>query len=110
MDGGSWEAAVVEEIVEEVHGRLRVAEDDSATWLHREEQVVEGLALGIVVDVDDMLANVLVGLTSAADANAHVIRAHEVASELAGALGEGSREHHVDMVGVLVGVCLDVSL
>ena len=50
MDRCGWQTAVVEEVVEQIDLRLRVAEDDRASWLHREQQVVDSITLLVLVD------------------------------------------------------------
>lgn len=109
VDRGGRKALVVKVVVKKVNGRLRVAEDERASGLHGEEKVVDGLTSLVAVDLDDLLANVLVSLTSTTDLDANIVFSHVLASDLASTLWKGGREHHVNMIGILVGVCDNVS-
>lgn len=69
-----------------------------------EEQVEQSIALGVLRDKDNVLLQIFVGRASTTDADAQVVLLHVLAGEVAATLGKGSREHHVEMVGVVVGV------
>lgn len=111
MDGCGGQAHVEEEVVKLIDGRLGGAEDQGAGRRILRHEVVEGsLTLAVVVHLDDDLINVLVGLTWTADANAEVVLGHDLLGESASILGEGGGEEHVDVISVLVGVCVCMSV
>lgn len=54
--------------------------------------------------IDDVLLDVAVRATDAADFDADKVFLHNVTCKLAGLLGEGGREHKVGVVGVNIGI------
>ena len=109
MDGCGRQALVEEIVIEQIYCCLPVAEDERAHRLRCEQEIVRALTLLVVVDRDDVLANVLVRGAGAADANTAVVLCHVLAGHLSRTLREGSAEHQVNMIGVFVGVCWVVS-
>lgn len=106
MDGSGGEAHVEEVVVKEVDGGLGAAEDQGTTRLVKRHEIVEGgLALIVGVRLDDQLIDVLVRLTGTADTDAEVVLGHELPSQGASILWKGCREEHVDVVGILIGIC-----
>lgn len=102
MNRGRGKITVEQEVVNQVGLPLRIDEDDSATRWHGEEEVIKRLVLCRVLNPDDPLVNVVVRGTGAAYTNADVVLSQVLTSEGAGLLGEGRREHEVDVVGILI--------
>lgn len=105
VDEDSRQGARIEVVVNLLDTRNTVNEDESATCLFSIEQVDQGIHLGFTVDEDDVLSDILVGGASTTDTDAKVVLRHVLTGELATALGEGSREHHEQVVGVGIGIC-----
>lgn len=106
VDGSARQALVVEVVVNSVDGWLRVAEDQGASGLLKgEEVVIQSLELIVRRSLDDVLLDILVGLTATAETDAIVVFSHQLPSQGARVLGEGGRKEQEDVVGVLVGVC-----
>lgn len=101
-----WQALVEQVVIKEVYLRLAVAKYDGARWLHLEQKIVDSLALLVLVHPDNVLADVLVSRSSTTDADAEVVLCHVLCSHLSYFFGEGGGKHHVNMVGILVGIWL----
>jgi hypothetical protein len=67
VDRGDGQAFVVEIIVDHVALHLGVGEDQDALWLGGEDEVEQGLVLLVLVDVDDLLLDVLMGAADTTD-------------------------------------------
>ena len=104
VDEGGGQLAGEKVVVKHLHAGNGVDEDQSATGLVGKEQVKQSLALGLLRDKDDVLLEVFVSRTGATNTDAEVVLLHVLASEVAATLREGGREHHVKMIGVVVGV------
>jgi uncharacterized membrane protein len=105
MDGSGWKPTIVEEIIKQIDLSFGVAKDDRASWFHLKEEVVDRIALLVLVHKHNVLTDVTMRLSSTAYTNADVILGHVLACHLARSLRECSREHQVDVIGVFVCVC-----
>jgi hypothetical protein len=61
VHGSYRQTLVVEKVIDHVALELGVGEDQDAARLLREDQVEQGLVLLVLIDVDDVLGDVLVG-------------------------------------------------
>jgi hypothetical protein len=102
MDRRGWQTLVDQEVVNQISLGLGVDEDQSTSGRDREQEVVKGITLDLLFNPDDVLSDVLVGGTHTADLDHGNIVSHVFTSNLASLLGEGRREHHVDVVIVNV--------
>lgn len=104
VDRCRWETAIVQEVIKQIDLCLGVAEDDGPGWLHLEQEIEDGFSLLVLIDPHDVLANVLVGLASAPDADLYIVLGHVLTGESASFLLECGGKHHVDVVRVFVCV------
>ena len=104
MDGSGRQTFVVEKIVDKISLSLAPNKDEGPSWWHGEKQIVEGIALAVVVNIINGLADVAVRRTGATDANAEIVFSHVVAGENTSFLWERGREHHVSVIRVLIVV------
>jgi len=103
------ELTVVEVIVDFLHTRLAVAENESAAGRSSHQEIVESLLLRMALNEHNVLGDVLVSRAGATDADTHEVGVHVGASDGARLLGEGGREHEVGVIGVLVHVYQSIS-
>jgi hypothetical protein len=61
VHGSYRQTLVVEKVIDHVALELGVGEDQDPARLLREDQVEQGLVLLVLIDVDDVLGDVLVG-------------------------------------------------
>jgi hypothetical protein len=72
VDRSDRQTLVVEEVVDHVALDLGVGEDQGALGAVGEDQVEQSLALGALLDEDDLLLDVLMSATDAADLDANL--------------------------------------
>jgi hypothetical protein len=72
VDRSHRQTLVVEEVVDHVALDLRVGEDQGALGAVGEDQVEQSLALGALLDEDDLLLDVLMSAADAADLDANL--------------------------------------
>lgn len=104
VDGRRRKTLVVEEVINHVALDLAVDEDEGALRTVGEDQVKESLVLLVLVDVDDLLLDVLMRATNAADLDANIVLIHVLPSESTSFLREGGREHEISVVGIGIGI------
>lgn len=73
VHGSAREAFMEEEVVQLVSHAFIVDEDDGPARLQRAQEVLNGLALQIRLDVDDFLLDVCMSATGAANAETDVV-------------------------------------
>lgn len=104
VNEGGRQLLVVEEVIKVLDGSDGVTEDHGQSRLHAGEQVIGGLLLGITLHPNDILLHVLVGRACATHTDTNVVLRHILASQATSLFGKSGAEHHVNMVGILVGV------
>jgi hypothetical protein len=128
MNRSHRQALVVEEVINRVALELGVGEDQDATGLFGEDEIKQRLVLLVLVDVDDLLSNVLVGAADAANPgvisvhgfkfgnqdnglrafdsrDSDYLLLHVFLGKTAGGLGERGREHEIGMITITIDVC-----
>ncbi len=121
MDGRAGQPFVEQKIVQEVGCLLVVHKDDGPGGWHREKQIEETITLLWLLNVNDLksfsvqfahsglcftniLGHIDMSATGAANSNTDVVVGHVFLGDGTGFFGERGREHHEQMVGVLIGV------
>ena len=104
MDRCSWQALIEQEVIEQVDSGLGITEDDGPGGFHLEEEVVDGIALLVLIDQNDVLADVLMCGTSASNRDTGVVLGQVLAGYLAHVFLKGGREHEIDVVRIFVRV------
>jgi hypothetical protein len=105
VDGGGGQATVVQEVVELINSTLGVAEDHGASRLGREQQIEDCIPLLVLVDPDNVLTDVLVSSEAlGANTDAVEVLSQVLVRKTTNILRERGGSHHVDVVGIIVGI------
>ena len=121
MNGGTWKTTIVQEIVKEIGCLLVIDKDDRACRRHGQQQVKDAITLLGFIDKKNLesfsflsairehraylLGDIDVRRSSSSNTNANVILSHVFLGHSAGFLRKSGREHHVDVIIVIVGIC-----
>jgi len=104
VDRGTGQLAVVEEIIERIGRALRVNKNHSASRRGSAQQIVDGDALLVLVNPDDVLGDVARRGADPTDIDLQMVVRQEIRRELTDVLLEGGRKHRDLFIIVLVAV------
>jgi hypothetical protein len=102
MDGSDRQSSVIQVVVKQIHRSFGVAEYQRSGPFHGLEEVVDCFVLAKVIDLDNVLPDVHVGLTWATDTNAVMVFSHVLTCQRTSLLWESGREHHEYVIRILI--------
>jgi hypothetical protein len=105
MERSNRQSLVVEEVIDLVALDFCVDEDQCTLRFASHDQVEEGLILGRLLNIDDVLLDILVSAADTPNLDSNEVLVHVVAGKATRFLGEGGGEHQVGVISVRVRVC-----
>ncbi|KAI7223898.1 hypothetical protein KC333_g75 [Hortaea werneckii] len=97
-------STVVQKVIDEIDLRLRVAEHHGAAWLHLDQEVVQTLALLILIDIENVLTDVLVSRAGATETDTENMRYTWSASSFVSAVASATLNQEQKEMKHLVGL------